>query len=44
MLKKLRPNLIGMVDAFGVPDRFIRSALISGNPYDVIYALIIELP
>ena len=35
MLKKLRPNLIGIVDGFGIPDRFVRSALISGNPYEV---------
>ena len=40
LLKKLRPNLIGLVDSFGIPDRFIRSALISGNPYEVNYPLL----
>lgn len=40
LLKKLRPDLIGIVDGFGIPDKFIRSALISGNPYEVIYFLL----
>lgn len=34
LLKKLRPDLIGIVDGFGIPDKYIRSALISGNPYE----------
>ena len=33
VLSRLRPDLIGIVDGFGIPDKFIRSALISGNPY-----------
>ena len=33
ILNRLRPDLIGIVDGFGIPDKFIRSALISGNPY-----------
>lgn len=32
-LLKIRPILIGIVDGFGIPDKYIRSALISGNPY-----------
>lgn len=36
LLKKLRPDLMGIVDGFGFPDKYIRSALISGNPYEVI--------
>lgn len=43
MLKKLRPNLIGIVDGFGIPDKFFRSALISGNPYEVHFPLCVEL-
>jgi len=35
LLKKIRPDLIGLVDGFGIPDKYIRSALISGNPYEV---------
>lgn len=34
LLRKLRPDLIGLVDGFGIPDKYIRSALISGNPYE----------
>lgn len=35
LLKKLRPDLIGIVDGFGIPDKYFRSALIYGNPYEV---------
>ena len=35
-LNEIRPDLIGVVDGFGIPDKFIRSALISGNPYEVL--------
>ena len=35
LIKKLRPDLIGLVDGFGIPDKYIRSALITGNPYEV---------
>ena len=37
LLRKLRPAVIGLVDSFGIPDKYIRSALIKGNPYEVIY-------
>lgn len=30
----MRPITIGLVDGFGIPDKYIRSALISGNPYE----------
>lgn len=33
ILRELRPMSIGIVDGFGFPDKYIRSALISGNPY-----------
>lgn len=35
LLEKLRPATIGLVDGFGIPDKYIRSALIKGNPYEV---------
>ena len=43
MLAKLRPHILGIVDSFGIPDKFLRSALITGNPYEVIMLLILEL-
>lgn len=33
LLKSLRSNLIGLVDSFAIPEKFIRSALAKGNPY-----------
>jgi hypothetical protein len=33
LLTKLRPEIIGIVDGFGIPDKYVRSALIHGNPY-----------
>lgn len=39
LLKTLRPHLIGLVDAFGIPEKFIRSALAKGNPYEVFFYL-----
>lgn len=30
----MRPIMIGIVDGFGIPDKFLRSALVSGNPYE----------
>lgn len=35
LLAKLRPNFIGILDGFGIPDKYYRSALIRGNPYEV---------
>ena len=35
MLKNLRKDVIGLVDAFMLPDWVLRSALVSGNPYEV---------
>jgi hypothetical protein len=37
ILKKLRPNLIGLVDGFGLPEHLIRSELTYGNPYEVTF-------
>jgi len=34
LLQKLRPKLIGLVDAFGFPEHLIRSELARGNPYE----------
>lgn len=36
ILKILRPNLIGLVDAFAIPEKFLTNGLASGNPYEVI--------
>ena len=36
LLKKLRPDLIGIIDGFGLPEKYYRSALIRGNPYEVL--------
>jgi hypothetical protein len=33
ILKILRPNLIGLVDAFAIPEKFMTNGLVSGNPY-----------
>lgn len=27
---------MGLIDGFGIPDKYIKSALTSGNPYEVI--------
>ena len=35
ILTKIRPVLIGIVDSFGIPDKYVHSALIYGNPYEV---------
>ena len=34
ILDRLRPKLIGIVDAFGYPEHLIRSELAHGNPYE----------
>lgn len=44
LLKRLRPDFIGIVDGFGFPEKYYRSALISGNPYEVPHNLYLELP
>ena len=33
-LKKIRPHTAILLDSFGIPDKYIRSELISGNPYE----------
>jgi len=38
ILRSLRPNLIGLIDAFAIPERFITNALATGIPYEVIYS------
>lgn len=43
LLKNLRPEIIGIVDGFGIPDKYIRSALIYGNPYEVTIDFMLEL-
>lgn len=34
---KLRPSLIGIVDGLGIPEKYVRSELTYGNPYEVIF-------
>lgn len=34
LLRNLRPDVIGLVDGFGIPDKYVRSALTYGNPYE----------
>lgn len=38
----MRPDIIGIVDGFGIPDKYIRSALTYGNPYEVNKPFILE--
>jgi hypothetical protein len=33
MIAELRPNVVGLVDAFFIPDSRLRSHLATGNPY-----------
>lgn len=35
LLKKLRPLTAGLLDSFGIPDKYLRSELVNGNPYQV---------
>ena len=39
LLKALRPNLIGLVDAFDISERLLTNGLASGNPYEVFFYL-----
>lgn len=36
IIKILRPNLIGLIDAFAIPEEFLTNGLASGSPYEVI--------
>jgi len=42
-MKHLRPNLIGLVDAFAIDERFLTNGLASGNPYEVNNIVNVEL-
>ena len=33
-LKGIRPEVITLLDSFGIPDKYIRSEVVRGNPYD----------
>ena len=33
-LKRIRPHTTVLLDSFGIPDKYLRSALVSGNPYE----------
>lgn len=35
ILDKIRPQLVGLLDSFLVPETLLRSALTSGDPYQV---------
>ena len=39
LLERLRPHLISITDAFYIPEQFIQSALIHGDPYEVLYII-----
>jgi len=39
ILNKLRPQLVGLLDSFLMPEHLIRSALAHGDPYQVIFNL-----
>lgn len=36
LLKALRPNLIGLVDAFDISEKLLTNGLARGNPYEVL--------
>lgn len=44
LLEQIRPELVGILDSFMMPEHLIRSAFASGNPYEVLTSLNLELP
>jgi hypothetical protein len=36
ILKRIRPLTINLLDSFGIPEKYLRSELVSGNPYQVV--------
>ncbi len=42
IFKFLRPNIIGLIDSFAIPEKFLTNALVSGNPYEVTFLLTSE--
>jgi hypothetical protein len=36
VLKRLRPLTLNLLDSFGIPEKYLRSELVSGNPYQVV--------
>ncbi len=41
---RVRPSLVGLLDSFAIPDKYIRSELVRGNPYNVQHPAYLELP
>ena len=39
LLEEIRPHLVTIIDCFLLPEQFTQSALISGDPYEVIFIL-----
>lgn len=39
LLEQIRPELVGILDSFMMPEHLIRSAFASGNPYEVLTCL-----
>lgn len=39
IFNRLRPIVAGLLDSFGIPDKFVRSELVRGNPYNVRMSL-----
>lgn len=39
LIRQLRPNMVGLVDSFYIPDSRLRSHLAKGNPYEVFLML-----
>lgn len=37
ILVRLRPMLAGLLDSFAIPDKYIRSEVAHGHPYNVIH-------
>lgn len=44
LLEQIRPELVGILDSFMMPEHLVRSAFASGNPYEVLPSLNLELP
>lgn len=36
ILKRIRPLTVTLLDSFGIPEKYLRSELVSGNPYQVL--------
>lgn len=39
IFNRLRPVVVGLLDSFGIPEKYIRSELAKGQPYNVSYVI-----